>query len=197
MKHYIDIYINLKLKELKVLDIELSDKANMSKGQISKLKNGLTNRLTAKTYYSIIKAFNDTVSNSTKIVYPNQNFEMKSWQPKKRNSFGAYLLQFEISKNSVEEIAAKTGINETRINELYFKNGALEAYELILIEKALGLKSGELFEKVYGNLQILGRNNKFKDAQASFFMWLREIVIEYGNYFIGLEDCLRLSYYKC
>lgn len=58
--------------------------------------------------------------------------------------------EYETSANLIEEISAKTGILEGRLSELYFRNGALEASELILIEKAINTKPGELFEELYG-----------------------------------------------
>jgi hypothetical protein len=58
--------------------------------------------------------------------------------------------QYEESVNSIEEIAAKTGIDENRLKDLYFRKAALEAYELLLIEKAIGKKQGELFKEYFG-----------------------------------------------
>jgi len=151
MKHYIHIYINQKLKELKILDTELSDSANVSKGQISKLKHGLTDRLTAKTYYSIIKAFNESFAEAEKIVFPRISLNLLKFEGAKRNSFGKMMQTFEVKVNSIEEIAHKTNIDLNRLKSLYYRKSSPEAYELILIEKALGKKSGELFEVLYGN----------------------------------------------
>ena len=58
--------------------------------------------------------------------------------------------QYESSNNTIEEIAAKTGIQEVRLFELYFRKGGLQAHELLLIEKAIDKKPGELFEELYG-----------------------------------------------
>lgn len=151
MDHKINKYIIDKLEELDWKDKELTKRSKISQGQISKLKKGLVKRLSAQTFYLITKLFNDTVSNSAKIVYPNQKFILKKWIPKERNAFGNLMRGHEISKNSLEEISSKTGIKEARLHDLYFRKGALDAYELILIEKALGKKAGELFELLYGN----------------------------------------------
>jgi hypothetical protein len=58
--------------------------------------------------------------------------------------------QFEESKNSLEEIASKTGIDDNRLNDLFFRKASIEAFELILIEKAIGKNQGDLFEMLYG-----------------------------------------------
>ena len=150
MNHKINKYIIDKLSELDWQDKELTKSSKISQGQVSKLKKGLVKRLSAQTFYLITKAFNDSVSNSTKIIYPNQKFILKEWTPKKRNNFGNLMSQHEVSRNSIEEISARTGIKESRLYDLYFRKGALDAYELILIEKALGKKAGELFEVLYG-----------------------------------------------
>ncbi|MNY50476.1 hypothetical protein D3C86_1859810 [compost metagenome] len=60
------------------------------------------------------------------------------------------MYQFEESKNSIEQIALKTGIDENRLKDLYFRKASIEAYELILIEKAVDKKQGEFFELLYG-----------------------------------------------
>lgn len=152
MNHKINKYIIEKLFELGWQDLELTKRSKISQSQISKLKNGSVTKLSAQTFYLITKAFNDTISNSKKIVYPNENFSLKVWKPKQRNNFGGLISRYEISKNSLEEISFKTGIKEARLFELYYRKGALEAYELILIEKALSIKEGKLFEELYGNL---------------------------------------------
>lgn len=69
---------------------------------------------------------------------------------KERNAFGKFILKFETCVNSIEEISVKIGIDDNRLNDLYFRRGSLEAYELFLIEKAVGKKQGELFEEFYG-----------------------------------------------
>lgn len=150
MNHSIDTYIVKRLDELKWLDKVLSDKTGISKGQVSKLKKGTVDRLTAEVYYNIYKAFGDNCSKATEIVYPNLDLKLNKYKPKERNAFGKFMEQFENSVNSIEEISVKTGIDENRLKDLYFRKAALEAYELLLIEKAVGKKQGELFEEFYG-----------------------------------------------
>ena len=104
-----------------------------------------------QTFYLIVKAFNDSINNATRIVFLNQKFDLNKWIPKERNEFGKIMSKYENIVNSLEEISAKTGINKIRLSELYYRKGALDAYELLFIEKAIGKKPGELFEELYGN----------------------------------------------
>lgn len=55
-----------------------------------------------------------------------------------------------VSVNSIQEISFRIGIDQNKLKDLYFRRGSLEAYELLLIEKAVEKKLGELFEKIYG-----------------------------------------------
>lgn len=151
MNHYINIYINQKLKEAKNLDTEGNLKAHISKGHMSKLKRGLTGRLTAKIYFTVIKALNGSFSEAEQIVFPAIQLNAIKFVPAKRNPFGEIIEKFEVKVNSIEEIAHKTGINLNRLKSLYYRKSSPEAFELILIEMALGKNSGELFEELYGN----------------------------------------------
>lgn len=150
MDHRIDKYILGRLEELGWLDKTLVDKSKISKGQISKLKKGAVDRLSAETFYKIYTAFGDSCSKASKIVYPALDLTLKKYVAPKRSEFGQFMLQYEESKNSPEEVATKTGIDDDRIKEIYFRRGALEAYELLFIEKAVGKKQGTLFEGFFG-----------------------------------------------
>ncbi|MBH1959911.1 MAG: transcriptional regulator [Flavobacteriia bacterium] len=151
MTHQIDKYIIKRLGDLNWQDKELVEKSTISKGQISKLKNGSIEKLSAETFYLLVKAFGDEFTTAQTIVYPHlRNNKLKSYKPKDRNTFGLLMRQYETSNNTIEEIAAKTGIEEVRLFELYFRKGGLQAYELLLIEKAIGKEAGDLFEELYG-----------------------------------------------
>src|SRR5690606_31531177 len=114
--------------------------------------------LSAKSFYFLYTAFGDSCTEATKIVYPNLNLKLNEYQPKKRNLFGSFMEQFETMVNSIEELSVKTGISENRLKDLYFRKAALEAYEFLLIEKAIGKEPGELFENFYGDgpRQVVG-----------------------------------------
>lgn len=150
MKHHIDTYIKSSLSKSIWIDKDLVENIGLSKGQVSKLKNGSVERLTAEVFYRIYTAFGDTCTSAVKVVYPDLNLKLNKYKPKERNTFGKFIQQLETSVNSLEEISVKTGIDENRLKDLYFRRGSLEAYELLLIEKAVGKKQGELFEGFYG-----------------------------------------------
>jgi transcriptional regulator with XRE-family HTH domain len=151
MNHKIDNYIKEKLQKLGWEDKNLVEKTGLSKGQISKLKNGHVERLTAEVFYKIYKAFDDSCPKATKVIYPGLNLTLDKYIPKARNEFGKFMSQFETVKNSPEEIATKTRLDENRLKDLYFRKAALEAYEFLLIEKAIGKKQGELFDEFFRN----------------------------------------------
>jgi len=150
MNHKIDAYIKDRLSKLAWIDKDLVIKTRLSKGQISKFKHGIIERLTAEAFYKLFTAFGDTCEVATKIVYPTLELRSNNYSPKERNQFGSFMKQFEVNKNSLGEIALKTRISENRLKDLYFRVGAPEAHELLLIEKAIGKKQGELFEAIYG-----------------------------------------------
>lgn len=151
MIHQIDKYIIKRLQELSWQDKELALKSTISKGQISKLKKGSIEKLSAETFYLLVRAFGDEFATAQIIVYPQlKNNKLKQYKPKDRNSFGVLMRKYETSNNTIEEIAAKTDIPEGRLFELYFRRGGLEAYELLLIEKAIGKEPGDIFEELYG-----------------------------------------------
>lgn len=148
--HNLKKYINdnLVLKKWEAIDLAKASQVNPS--DISKYRRGTVQKLKADVFYKIYTGFGDSCSRATKMVYPHLNLRLNKYTPETRNTFGKFIQQFEESKNSIEEIAAKTGISETRLRNLYFGKGSPEAFELLLIEKALGLKQGELFERLYG-----------------------------------------------
>ena len=146
-KHYAYAYIEQKLKELNISEQFLFDKSIISRSEFIKLKNGEREGLTYKKFYKLYKGFDDTAINAATVIYPDLDLTLAKYTPPQRNEFGSLMNQFEKSENSPEEIAAKTGIPLSRIKQIYFRTGSPEAYELLLIEKAVGKNLGELFEK--------------------------------------------------
>jgi len=142
-------YINKNLILKNWEAIELSKVSGINPSDISKYRKGTVQKLKADIFYKIYKAFDDSCSSATKIIYPELDLKLNKYKPKKRNEFGHFMAQFEQNKNSIEEISAKTDINEQRLKELYYRNASVEAHELLLIEKAIGKKQGELFEEIY------------------------------------------------
>lgn len=148
-KHYVYEYIEKKLEELHLSERDLFDKSIISRSELIKLKNGEREGLTSRKFYKLYTGFGDSPINAALDIYPNLDLTMGEYIPPKRNEFGKLMSKYEVSENSPEEIAEKTGIPLPRIRQIYFKTGSPEAYELLLIERAVGKNSGELFEKFY------------------------------------------------
>lgn len=145
-------YIINRLNTLNWTLKELSKHSSISQGELSKILNSTRKGLKAKTFYSLYSAFGDSCTSAANLVFPNLDLNLKIYQPKMRNEFGRFMHKYEINVNTIEEISIKTGINENRIKDLYFRKGSLEAYELILIEKAIGKKKGELFDELFQDI---------------------------------------------
>lgn len=150
-KHYVYEYIEKKLKQLNLSEKFLFDKSIISRSEMIKLRNEEREGLTSKKFYKLYSGLSDTAVNAASIIYPDLDLTLGEYISPKRNEFGEFMVQFERSENPPEEIAAKTGIPISRIRQIYFRTGSPEAYELLLIEKAVGKNSGELFEGFYGS----------------------------------------------
>lgn len=148
--HFVDVYIKGRLESLNWSPTYFAKKIKVSQGEISKILNKERHGLKADVFYKIYTGFGESCTKATKIVYPHLNLRLNKYIPETRNTFGKFMQEFEENKNSIEEIAAKTGISETRLRNLYFGKGSPEAFELLLIEKAIGAEPGELFERLYG-----------------------------------------------
>lgn len=152
------IYLKEKKIQFGLTNEECGKKCGISAGEISKIINEKRQSIRAKTYYAIIQGFGDSFEIATNKIFGKNSFKLADYKKKKRNDFGTFMLQYEITENSIEEISYKTGLSETRLSELYFGRGSLEAFELILIEKAIGKNIGELFKLFYGNINNLNKD---------------------------------------
>lgn len=148
-KHYTYKYIGRMLKQLGWDEQNLVEKAIISQSELSKLKNEGREGLTPKKFYKLYKGFGDTCINAAKAVYPELDLTLNEYLSEQRSPFGQYMATHEVIKNSIDVIAVKTGISLSRLKEMYFKTGAPKSYELLLIEKAIGKKTGEVFEELY------------------------------------------------
>ncbi|MGG5504920.1 hypothetical protein ACPDHQ_16000 [Myroides odoratimimus] len=131
-------------------------KCNISIGEVSKVLNCRREGLKAETFYNIYIAFGKGLKFEAFVfsIYPTLKGYYSSkvkvlTKGKKRSPFGLFMLQFEITENTLSKIADKTSIAEVRLKQLYFGKGAIEAFELLLIENALEMTPGELFYKYY------------------------------------------------
>lgn len=149
-QHHIDYYIKDRLDTHGWKSKDLVDISGLSKGEISKLASGQRSALSARIFFLLYMAFNDTCEDAQKIVYPDLDLSLNIVQEKPRNPFGLHMKSYEEIKNTIEIISVKTGIQLSRMRDLYYKTGAPEAYEIILIEKAVGQKPGEIFRQIYG-----------------------------------------------
>jgi len=150
-KHKVPEYIHLRMEKLGWSEDKfLAERSGISTAEISRLKKGERDSLSPNTFIRLTSAFGDTIEEATTDIYPDLDLSLAVYNPRKRNEFGGFMIQFERSENTPEEVAAKTGIPLSRIKEIYFRTGSPEAYELLLIEKAIGKNSGELFEGFYG-----------------------------------------------
>lgn len=143
-------YVDKMLSQLGWSEADFLTKRIISQSELSKLKSGVRGGLTSKKFYRLYKGFNDSASHATSIIYPELDLSLNEFVPPSRNEFGQFMRAFENEQNSPEEISVRTGIELKRIKLIYFKTGSPEAYELLLIEKAVGVNMGELFEAYYG-----------------------------------------------
>lgn len=148
-KENIKKYLEGGLKDQNITSLQFANRANLSASEVSKIKNGLRHNLAAKTFYSLYSGFGHSCESAVEHIYPNMDLTMKPYVSRLRSNFGKAVELYERSKNSIEEISAKTGIDLNRLKELYFEQGAPETQELLLIERAFGLKMGTLFSKLF------------------------------------------------
>ncbi|APA93643.1 helix-turn-helix transcriptional regulator [Myroides odoratimimus] len=150
--HKMGSYIDIRMNKLGYTEEMVATKMNMSQSQINKLRNGNVSKLSAFTFYKAVIALGGDFKEAIRIVFPNfQKIKLKRVPKKKRNQFGTFMLKFENVKNTPKIISIKTGIPEARISDLFFRKGSLEAFELLLIEKAIDKEPGELFMNYFLN----------------------------------------------
>lgn len=163
-------YLSYRISKLGLTQEKFALKVKISKGEITKILNDQRESISLNTFYHVAVKSGDTIENARKQVYSHRDFKLKTVKADKndqtqRNKFGSYMKQnFETdsvayvpSKNSLEIISKKTGIIEKRLKEIYFKTGSPEPYEFLLIEKAVGKRSGEMMKDYLENYLI---NNK-------------------------------------
>ncbi|MEJ5053911.1 hypothetical protein [Sphingobacterium sp. MYb382] len=138
---------------------KLAKKVNISKGEISKIITKKRKGVSLHSFYLIAVNTGDTIENARDSVYAHRNFNLTQIKADKKdmssiNKFGSYMkenfetdsVEYIPGKNSLEIISMKTGITEKRLKDMYFKTGAPEPYEFLLIEKAVGKKPGEMMK---------------------------------------------------
>lgn len=141
-------YVEKRRKHLNVSKQEFAEISKVSTGEISKIININKKGVSLHSFYNIAVNSGDTIANARDSVYSHRTFKLKIPVQRNRTQFGTYLTKnIEVEgKNTFEVILAKTGISESRLTEIYYKNGAPDPYEFLLIEKAVGKKPGEMMK---------------------------------------------------
>lgn len=152
-------YVLSRKKHLGLSNEAFGKTVNISKGEISKILTKKRQGVSLYSFYRVAINSGDTIENARKSVYPHRNFNLKKVKADKkdtnsRNKFGSYMkekfetdsIEYVPGKNSFKIIQQKTGISEKRLKEIYFKTGAPEPYEFLLIEKVVGKKTGEMMK---------------------------------------------------
>ena len=147
-------------------------KVNISKGEISKILSKKRQGVSLTSFYLIAVNSGDTIENARDYVYPHRKFNLKkvkidTKEKKSINKFGLYMkenfdsdtIEYSAGKNSFETIHQKTGIEEKRLKDIYYKTGAPEPFEFLLIEKAVGKKPGEMMKDYIEKHSIKKRND--------------------------------------
>jgi len=149
-----------KLKEYliskKDTSIDFYASTGIAKSIVSKLSNFVT-ILSAERLFIITHLYSDNIANSIDFIFPNLKLPNK---PSKDFTIQKTTLEnilFPTPKDyiSLEEISYLTDIDIERLKEILTKPTVVtSASELILLEKAKGLKKGSLFEASFGHLKI-------------------------------------------
>lgn len=153
-------YVKLKKETLGISNEKLGLRTGVLSGEISKIIKKDRKTISAHNFYKIIVNSGDSIANAITSIYPHPDLTLKAYLPKSRTSFGEFMRQEIEGPNHFEEIAGKTGIEESRLREIYFRTGSPEPYELLLIEKAVGKKTGELFEMYFGGKKDVEVNSE-------------------------------------
>lgn len=152
-------YLLSRISLLGLTHENFAKKVNISKGEISKILNDNRQGVSLTSFYLIAVNSGDTIENARDYIYPHRKFNLKkvkidTKEKKSTNKFGLYMkenfdsdtIEYVGGKNSFDIIQQKTGIEEKRLKDIYYKTGAPEPFEFLLIEKAVGKKPGEMMK---------------------------------------------------
>jgi len=138
-------YVKSRKELLALSNKAFSQIVGVSDGEISKIINQKKKSVSLYSFYNIALKSGDTIENVRDFVYKQRNLNIqKVFKLESRTNFGLFMRDSFEGENTFEIIQAKTGINKQRLSDLYFKTSAPEPYELLLIEKAVGKKVGEM-----------------------------------------------------
>lgn len=143
------------LTKRKIANIDIHAKTSIATVELSKLRNGLIKKISAKKLVLIVLSINEDIEKVIKEIYPDislKNVENEVGKTK-LTSLGDFLGSVEA--NTLKTISSKTGISVTRLKILQTKETAIPlAHELYLIELATNQNPGSLFKRIYKDLEL-------------------------------------------
>ncbi|MHC5202129.1 hypothetical protein [Myroides sp. LJL119] len=156
----VSIYILKQKQDNSLSNVRLSDLLGVNASSITKILQGKKQGVKASFFYNLYKSFNVNFVSLAEVIYPgilsdDYPGKIPVMVERKRNDFGKFMMKFESTKTKTRNLSELTGIDVIRLDNLYYSDASLQAYELILIEKAIGKKPGELFELYFGNNEQL------------------------------------------
>lgn len=137
-------------------NVQLSGLLGVNASSVTKILQGKIQGVKAVFLYHLFVAFDLEFASLIERIYPGILREsvievLDEPSTRKRNAFGTFMFQFEKEDEQVFNLSKLTGIDAVRLDNLFYSDASLQAYELILIEKALGKAPGELFEMYFGS----------------------------------------------
>lgn len=144
-------YINLKIKILDIKPNEFHENLKLSKGELSKILNKNRKKISAKNFFNVCVYFNEDWEYLKKFIYPKLSLKEITDEFEVRNTFGLIMKEFESNIISYDPyvISLLTGIPIKRLKKLYLSSSQLFADELFLIEMAVNVKTGTIFQKLF------------------------------------------------
>ncbi|MET3606926.1 transcriptional regulator with XRE-family HTH domain [Mucilaginibacter rubeus] len=151
-----------------ISNIDVSVKTGIPTSELSRIRNGEIRAIAAFKFYLIALAIDTPINLFIENAYKNLRLaNIKGSKSiidgSKLTSLGAILRPYE--ETTLASIAFKTGIALKRLKDLSRKNSSIVlAYELFLIEMAIGEKPGFLFSKLFSHLELnsLERQNELR-----------------------------------
>ncbi len=143
------------LTKRKIANIDIHAATGIPTVEISKLRNGLIKKISAKKLVLIMLSIGENIADVIEEIYPN--LSLMNITPGIKISNQTMLGKFfdSVEDNTIKIISYKTGITIGRLKSLKTKSNAIPlAHELFLIELATEQKIGSLFNLLFKNLSL-------------------------------------------
>lgn len=150
-----DNNLNSFLTKRNIANIEIHAKTGIPTVEISKLRNGLIKKVSAKKLFLILLSIGENIEDVAEEIYPN--LSLINIKPEVKISKQTMLGRFldSVEENTIKIISFKTGITAQRLKSLKLKSNAIPlSHELLLIELATKQKPGSLFKLLYKDLVL-------------------------------------------